>query len=100
MVRSLHSIRAAVGAPHTAVVAGAENMDFFEACDGIFLNYHWRSSQLYTSARAAGKRSHDVYAGVDVFGRGTYGGGGMDTAKAVREARAVEISSAIFAPGK
>lgn len=28
------------------------------------------------SATVAGERKYDVYMGIDVFGRGTYGGGG------------------------
>lgn len=28
------------------------------------------------SAAVAGDRKYDVYMGIDVFGRGTYGGGG------------------------
>jgi len=41
------------------------------------------------AARAAGERKRDVYMGIDVFGRGTYGGGQLNSyvaaAAAVRE---------------
>jgi len=31
------------------------------------------------AARAAGERKRDVYMGIDVFGRGTYGGGQLNS---------------------
>ena len=41
------------------------------------------------AAAEAGERRTDVYMGIDVFGRGTYGGGGLNThvaaAAAIRE---------------
>lgn len=53
---------------------------FFDACDGIFLNYNWSEAHLMRSAAAAGRaRQTDVYVGVDVFGRGCYGGGGYNS---------------------
>ena len=55
---------------------------FFDACDGIFLNYIWSEAHLMRSASAAGNsRRPDVYVGVDVFGRGCYGGGGYSCNK-------------------
>ena len=35
---------------------------FFDACDGIFLNYHWSGAHLAQSVQAAGRRKFDVYA--------------------------------------
>lgn len=62
------------------------NRVFFDACDGIFLNYGWSEAQLMRSAGAAGRdRLSDVYVGVDVFGRGCFGGGGYNS-KAVSKA--------------
>jgi hypothetical protein len=52
------------------------NARFLDACDGLFTNYTWRTEQPLASAARAGARRWDVYTGVDVFGRGTYGGGG------------------------
>lgn len=79
-----------------------KNKPFFDICDGIFVNYSWsvllylhlslphevhyvcvtfiyifREQEDYPrlSAAAAGERKHDVYTGIDVFGRGTFGGG-------------------------
>jgi mannosyl-glycoprotein endo-beta-N-acetylglucosaminidase len=52
--------------------------------DGIFLNYGWNQTDLALSVRAAGpERRYDVYVGVDVFGRGVFGGGGWNTKKVV-----------------
>ena len=55
---------------------------FFDACDGIFLNYNWSQAHLMQSARMARRnRRADVYVGVDTFGRGCYGGGGYNCNK-------------------
>ena len=55
---------------------------FFDVCDGIFLNYNWSLDDLQESVSVSGKeRQYDVYGGVDVFGRGCYGGGGWNTYK-------------------
>ena len=53
------------------------NRPYFEAADGIFINYTWKEDTPHQAAAVAGARRHDVYMGVDVFGRNTYGGGGM-----------------------
>lgn len=54
---------------------------FFDACDGIFLNYNWNDKCLKHSKELASSRGRpmDVYVGVDVFGRGCLGGGGFNT---------------------
>ncbi len=54
---------------------------FFDMCDGIFLNYNWSVSDLSSSRALAGERRGEVYVGVDVFGRGCYGGGGFNSCK-------------------
>jgi len=54
------------------------NRPFFDACDGIWINYTWLESTPRLTALEAGQRRRDVYMGVDVFGRGTYGGGGKN----------------------
>lgn len=81
------------------------NKPFFDLCDGILVNYSWEvfTSATYNleilpffplndfgktfffcmaqenfpkeSAIVAGERKFDVYMGVDVFGRNSYGGG-------------------------
>ena len=48
-------------------------------CDGIFLNYHWTRSDLQQTALLAGSHCSNVFVGIDVFGRGCYGGGGFNT---------------------
>lgn len=75
------------------------NRKFFDACDGIFLNYNWKDENLKNSAILADKRKYDVYVGIDVFGRGCLGGGGFNTQIAVRAAIDHDLSIAIFAPG-
>lgn len=56
------------------------NSKFFDAADAIFLNYFWDPPLLDSSAAVAGKRAHDVFVGVDVWGRRSWGGGGFNTA--------------------
>ncbi|XP_022782024.1 cytosolic endo-beta-N-acetylglucosaminidase-like [Stylophora pistillata] len=78
----------------------AKNRVFFDACDGIFLNYNWSEAHLMRSAAAAGRaRQTDVYVGVDVFGRGCYGGGGYNSKVAFKVFREEKLSAALFAPG-
>jgi len=55
----------------------AANAIYFGQCDGIFTNYTWKPHQPMESAERAGLRRHDIYTGIDVFGRGSYGGGGL-----------------------
>lgn len=47
----------------------------FRICDGIYLNYCWNEVCLKNSLTNAGSRQFDVYVGIDVFGRGCFGGG-------------------------
>ena len=53
---------------------------FFNVCDGIFLNYCITKEKLAQSREKAlsSGRQRDVYVGLDVFGRGTPGGGGFN----------------------
>lgn len=75
------------------------NKLFFDACDGIFLNYAWNEILLHASASKAGGRKFDVYAGIDVFGRGTFGGGGFKCNVALKAIKDCSLSTALFAPG-
>lgn len=79
-----------------------KNRCFFDACNGIFLNYTWkpetnlkRSSEM---ARACG-RVQDVFVGIDIFGRNCFGGGGWNTWMAVEQAKRHGLSVALFAQG-
>jgi len=54
---------------------------FFEKCDGIFSNYCWKEEFPKQSAAMAGSRKKDVFMGCDIFGRNTFGGGGLNAHK-------------------
>lgn len=54
---------------------------FFDVCDGIFVNYTWQEKNLATTLGNAQHRVMDVFVGVDVFGRNTYGGGQFNAHK-------------------
>eukprot|EP00727_Mastigamoeba_balamuthi_P005704 m51a1_g1753 putative cytosolic endo-beta-n-acetylglucosaminidase-like (576) ;mRNA; r:227318-229330 len=75
-----------------------KNEPWFSACDGLFTNYTWKAGMPAESARMAGSRCYDVYTGIDVFGRNTYGGGGFECHRALNEI-AGSTSVALFAPG-
>lgn len=75
------------------------NKPFFLRSDGIFLNYFWEPSNLKRTKSVANCRDKDIYVGIDVFGRGTYGGGGFDLYQALKEINEHQFSCAIFAPG-
>ncbi|XP_031352619.1 cytosolic endo-beta-N-acetylglucosaminidase isoform X2 [Photinus pyralis] len=77
----------------------ANNRCYFDNCDGIFLNYSWNEENLVNTYQAAEHRRHDVYVGVDVFGRNFYGGGNFNTYLAVEKIREHDLSIAIFAQG-
>eukprot|EP00842_Homolaphlyctis_polyrhiza_P000036 jgi/Hompol1/1032/HPOL_005498-RA len=84
----------------------AENKLFFDASDSLFVNYTWKADYPSQSAEAAGKgsellsadRSMDVFTGIDVWGRNTFGGGGFNVHKALRHIVESGTSCAIFAP--
>jgi len=50
---------------------------FFDVSDSIYLDYHWTESNLEQSEQLSSRlgRTHNVYVGVDVFGRYSRGGG-------------------------
>lgn len=75
------------------------NKPFFDICDGIFVNYTWKEDYPRISAAVAGDRKFDVYMGIDVFGRNTYGGGQWNANVALDVIRKNDVSAAIFAPG-
>jgi hypothetical protein len=99
------------------------NSCFFERSDGIFTNYHWSDNlaadaletvaALNAAAAApatttaggaslAQRRTFSataVYMGTDVFGRGTFLGGGHKSHEAVAVALSMGASAALFAPG-
>lgn len=76
------------------------NKDFFDCCDGVFLNYGWRADTPVVSALLAGMhRRCDVFFGIDCWGRGTFGGGRHDCDRALAVLSAQGVSAALFAPG-
>ncbi|CAL1374794.1 unnamed protein product [Linum trigynum] len=76
-----------------------KNKPFFDISDGIFINYTWKKDYPKLSAEVAGDRKFDVYMGIDVFGRNTYGGGQWTTNVALDVIKNDNVSAAIFAPG-
>ncbi|KAI8564297.1 hypothetical protein RHMOL_Rhmol03G0170100 [Rhododendron molle] len=76
-----------------------KNKPFFDVSDGIFLNYSWLEDYPKSSAAVAGNRKFDVYVGIDIFGRGTYGGGQWNTNVALDVIKRGNVSAALFAPG-
>lgn len=84
----------------------AKNKMFFDACDGIFLNYTWKVEEGKDSLKNSIKtlandlsRKTDIYVGIDVFGRGCFGGGEFNCHVALEAIRSNGLSAAIFAPG-
>ncbi|KAF3216230.1 hypothetical protein TWF191_009061 [Orbilia oligospora] len=78
------------------------NAPFFDVSSALFTNYRWNPlAQLLTTAALSKvmHRNYDVYMGIDVFGRGTFGGGGWGTGTALSVIRPAGLSAAIFAPG-
>ncbi|KAL1187903.1 Cytosolic endo-beta-N-acetylglucosaminidase 2 [Cardamine amara subsp. amara] len=75
------------------------NKPFFDLCDGIFMNYTWQESYPKLSAEAAGDRKFDFYMGIDVFGRGSFGGGKWNVNAALDLLKRNNVSAALFAPG-
>ncbi len=93
------------------------NAPFFDACNGIFINYMWdesapQNARSFLRSRAISSgasdesssspprdRLADVYFGCDVFGRGTAFGGGFNAHLAVDASMSAGASVAIFAPG-
>ncbi|ESQ48930.1 hypothetical protein EUTSA_v10020200mg [Eutrema salsugineum] len=76
-----------------------KNKPFFDLCDGIFMNYTWKEGYPKLSAEVAGDRKYDVYMGIDVFGRGSFGGGQWTVNAALDLLKTSNVSAAIFAPG-
>ena len=77
-----------------------QNKEFFDCCDGIFVNYGWTADTPIVSSLFAGiERRRDIYFGIDVWGRGTYGGGKHSCDVALKVLRRHGVSAALFAPG-
>lgn len=75
-----------------------ENDLFFKAAGAFFTSFHWTRNAPVRSAVKAGPRRTDVFTGIDVHGRKTFGGGGFQTHIALRAIKQAGTSAAIFAP--
>ncbi|GAA5862640.1 hypothetical protein JCM5353_001233, partial [Sporobolomyces roseus] len=85
-----------------------KNTPFLTACDSIFLNYFWTpalvAATLMVLPDVKGVNENQIYFGIDMFGRGSYGGGGFESWRALEaicRSRTDEegLSVALFAPG-
>ncbi|KAI9103218.1 glycosyl hydrolase family 85-domain-containing protein [Phlyctochytrium arcticum] len=75
-----------------------KNELFYQATDGIFTNYTWKTQAPQRSAaRASDPKT--VYTGIDVWGRNTLGGGKFNVHRAMREIAAAGTGAAVFGPG-
>lgn len=80
------------------------NAPFAQACDALFLDYHWRADFLQRTGENLGRLAkrhptlssrasqirddlspQDIMFGIDVFGRGQYGGGQYSSYKALEQ---------------
>ncbi|CEF68676.1 Cytosolic endo-beta-N-acetylglucosaminidase [Strongyloides ratti] len=76
------------------------NVQFFDVCDGIYLNYCWDGKKLDRSMElATPKKCKNVYVGIDIFGRKTFGGGGFNANVAMEEIKKRNMSTVLFALG-
>ncbi|BGP15215.1 hypothetical protein JCM10213_000833 [Rhodosporidiobolus nylandii] len=87
------------------------NLPYLLAADSLFVNYWWRpdslasSSALLSSLQLPLSRRSDIFFGIDVFGRGSYGGGGFESWRALQAIQSATppnepgFSTALFAPG-
>ncbi|KAL1679247.1 glycoside hydrolase family 85 protein [Schizophyllum commune] len=85
----------------------AFNLPFFLPADSFFTNYTWRpngpadSASFFLSldpAHVQSKRLRDIHVGVDVWGRGQHGGGGLACFRALEHIspRELGLSTALF----
>ncbi|GAA5974606.1 hypothetical protein JCM5350_001215 [Sporobolomyces pararoseus] len=99
------------GKLHWQNTVNEHNADFLVACDSIFLNYHWSPDKIHSMHKFLEAHPHfyhrpkQICFGIDVFGRGTYGGGGFQSWRALEAIRSAgaefyeRYSAALFAPG-
>ena len=87
------------------------NLPFFLASDSFFTNYTWPNTFPSLSAsflveldaslmQGKGKSLHDIFVGIDVWGRGSHGGGGFGSYRAIEhiEPESMGLSVALFGP--
>ncbi|KAJ1506802.1 hypothetical protein HMI54_004790 [Coelomomyces lativittatus] len=74
------------------------NKPFFDVCSGIFTNYTWKETYPKDSVTMCPEKAHDIFTGIDVFGRNTFGGGQFNVSFAADVALNAGTSIALFAP--
>ncbi|KAJ7499715.1 glycosyl hydrolase family 85-domain-containing protein [Mycena latifolia] len=88
----------------------AYNLPFFLSSTSFFTNYTWAPSypaktakyfhSLDTTATHVTRKTlRDIYMGIDVFGRGSHGGGGFGAYKALEHIVPAGLSTAFFGQG-
>ncbi|KAF7354673.1 Glycoside hydrolase family 85 protein [Mycena sanguinolenta] len=86
------------------------NLPFFLSSTSFFSNYTWPPSYpsktveyfrsvSQNTTHIIPKAKQDIYMGIDVFGRGSHGGGGFGSYKALEHITGAGLSTAFFAPG-
>ncbi|KAJ7735127.1 glycosyl hydrolase family 85-domain-containing protein [Mycena maculata] len=86
------------------------NLPFFLSSTSFFTNYTWapsypaRTADYFRSlgtvpAHITPKSLQEIYTGIDVFGRGSHGGGGFGAYKALEHIAPAGLSTAFFGPG-
>ncbi|KAJ7165604.1 glycoside hydrolase family 85 protein [Mycena crocata] len=81
------------------------NLPFFLSSTAFFTNYTWAPSyttktvEYFRSLHAASQGLRDIYTGIDVFGRGSHGGGGFGAYKALEHIAPAGLSTAFFGQG-
>ena len=74
---------------------------FLVVSNMTFIHDHYFYFSLLSSVQSLdniSQRTH-IFVGIDVFGRGCLGGGGLNSDIALKKIREVGLSTAIFAPG-
>ncbi|KAI0755992.1 glycosyl hydrolase family 85-domain-containing protein [Irpex lacteus] len=83
------------------------NLPFFLPSTGFFTNYTWPphypsiTAQYFTALTSNTKRLNDIFVGIDVWGRGQHGGGGLGCYKALShiDPKSLGLSVALFGHG-
>ncbi|KAI0301885.1 glycosyl hydrolase family 85-domain-containing protein [Multifurca ochricompacta] len=90
------------------------NLPFFLPSTGFFTNYTWPSvypsltAQFFSSLEpslisrtGSAKTLQDIYVGIDIWGRGSHGGGGFGAYRALEHINptSLGLSVALFGPG-
>ncbi|KAK9462544.1 glycosyl hydrolase family 85-domain-containing protein [Lipomyces oligophaga] len=76
-----------------------QTMPFFRAADGLFTNYFWDASQVFSSARLAGQAlGPDIWTGIDVWGRNVSYPAKSQVGRALKLIEDAGTSVALFGP--